>query len=81
METVLLDLKAHNLQNRKVALIENGTWAPTAGKYMVNLFGSMKNIEIIGDMVTIKSTIKEDQLADIEALACKIAESMGISVQ
>lgn len=81
METALLDLKAHNLQNRKVALIENGTWAPTAGKYMVNLFGSMKNIEIIGDMVTIKSTIKEDQLADIEALACKIAESMGISVQ
>ncbi|MGI5913775.1 MAG: FprA family A-type flavoprotein [Bacteroidales bacterium] len=81
METALLDLKAHNLQNRKVALIENGTWAPTAGKYMVNLFGSMKNIEIIGDMVTIKSTVKEDQLADIEALAGKIAESMGISVK
>ncbi len=78
METALLDIKAHNLQNRKVALIENGTWAPSAGSYMVNFFRSMKNIEIIGDMLTVKSTLKKEQLADVDVLVGKITESMGI---
>ena len=79
METVLLDLKAHNLQNRKVALVENGTWAPTAGSYMTNIFGSMKNIEIMGDILTVKSTLKEEQLADVDVIVGMIIESMEIS--
>ena len=47
METVLLDLKAHNLQNRTVAVIENGSWAATAGELMRKILSSMKNITIL----------------------------------
>jgi flavorubredoxin len=79
METALLDIKAHNLQNRKVALVENGTWAPTAGKFMVNLFESMKNMEIIGEMLSVKSTLKEDQLAEVDLLVSQIVQSMDVT--
>ena len=46
METLLSELKAHNFQNRKVAVIENGTWAISAGKQMKEILSSMKNMEI-----------------------------------
>ena len=46
METMLMDLKAHNLQNRTVAVIENGSWAPQAGKLIRSCFEGMKNIRM-----------------------------------
>ena len=76
METVLSELKAHSLQNRTVAIMENGTWAPVAGRQMREIFASMKNIELLEEGVTIRSAVKEAQEASLEALAEKIAYSL-----
>ena len=76
MEHLLLELKAHNLQNRTVALMENGSWAPVAGKKMKEIFDSMKNIRLLDETVTIKSSLKEEQMAQVDALARAIVESM-----
>ena len=61
-------------QKKKVALVENGTWAPTAGKVMKELFGSMKDVEIVGDLVTIRSRMKESDIPALEALADAILQ-------
>ena len=61
METVLSELKAHSLQNRTVAIMENGTWAPVAGRQMREIFAGMKNIELLEEGVTIRSAVKEAQ--------------------
>lgn len=76
MEHLLSDMRAHNVQNRTVALMENGTWAIMAGKKMVEILADMKNMTILDGMVTIKSSVKEDQLVDIGALANAITASM-----
>ena len=76
METVLSELKAHSLQNRTVAIMENGTWAPVAGKQMREIFAGMKNIELLEEGVMIRSAVKEAQEASLEALAEKIASSL-----
>ena len=73
MENLLHDIVNHNLQGRKVAVIENGSWAPTSGKLMRELIGSMKNTEFIGETVTLKSALAENQLAQLDALADAIA--------
>ncbi|MDD3347536.1 FprA family A-type flavoprotein [Oscillibacter sp.] len=73
MENLLLDLKAHNFQRRTVALIENGSWAPQSGKLMAELVGSMKEMTVLQNTVTLKSTAKEDQRAALEALADALA--------
>lgn len=72
METVLLDIKAHNLQNRNVAFIENGSWAPVSGSQMIDIVASMKNMNVIGNKLTLKSSVKEDQIQDIKKLADEI---------
>ena len=76
METVLSELKANSLQNRTVAIMENGTWAPVAGRQMREIFAGMKNIELLEEGVTIRSAVKEAQEASLEALAEKIASSL-----
>lgn len=76
METVLSELKAHSLQNRTIAIMENGTWAPVAGRQMREIFAGMKNIELLEEGVTIRSAVKEAQEASLEALAEKIASSL-----
>lgn len=76
METVLSELKAHSLQNRTVAIMENGTWAPVAGRQMREIFAGMKNIELLEKGVTIRSAVKEAQEASLEALAEKVASSL-----
>ena len=77
MENLLHDIVAHNLQNRKIAIIENGSWAPTSGKLMTDLVSQLKNTEIIGNKLTLKSTIKENQMAEIENLAKAIVETLN----
>lgn len=77
MENLLHDIVAHNLQNRKVAIIENGSWAPTSGKLMTDLVSQLKNTEIIGNKLTLKSTIKENQMEEIENLAKAIVETLN----
>ena len=67
-------LQAKSWQKKKVALIENGTWAPTAGKVMKEMFGTLKDVEIVGDLVTIRSRMKESDEAALEALADAILQ-------
>jgi flavorubredoxin len=75
METVLLDLKAHNLQNRTVALIENGSWAPVSGKQMQTILEGLKGVTILPKTVTLRSSLKENQLEELQALASALIES------
>ncbi|MDD6616667.1 MAG: flavin reductase [Lachnospiraceae bacterium] len=76
MEALIFDLVAHNIQNRTIALIENGSWAPTSGKLMREEFQKCKNMTILDNTITLKSSLKKDQLAEIDALADAIAEAM-----
>lgn len=76
MEHVLMDLKAHNLQNRTVALMENGSWGVLSGKQMKEIIGSMKNMTILEQVVTVKSSLKESQIEELDSMADAIAESM-----
>lgn len=69
MEDFLSHLKAKNYQKRKVALIENGSWAPMAGKLMRAALESMKDITIVEPTVTIRSAVKESTLKELDALA------------
>ena len=73
MENLLLDLKAHNFQNRTVAMVENGSWAPQAGKLMREEVESMKNMTILDGTVTLKSAVKPDQQEALVALADALA--------
>ncbi len=68
MEDFLAHLKSKNYQKRKVALIENGSWAPVAAKKMEDMLSGMKNIEICEKRVSIKSVMKEDDKAAIGEL-------------
>lgn len=76
MENLLHHIAAHNLQNRTVALIQNGSWAPTSGKQMKEIVESMKNMTILENMPTLKSAVKEEQLEQLQALADSIVETM-----
>lgn len=76
MEHLLMDLKAHNLQNRTVAIIENGSWGVMSGKLMAEIIGGMKNMNILEQKVTLKSSLKENQMAELEQLAEAIVASM-----
>lgn len=73
MENLLHDIVNHNLQNRKIAVIENGTWAPTSGKLMREMLSALKKCEFIGENVTLRSSLAERQLAELDALADAIA--------
>ena len=68
METLLHELAAHNLQKRKVAVLENGTWASTAGRQMKEILSGMKEMDIYEETVTVKSALKEDQLAQLDQI-------------
>lgn len=72
MEQFLNKLKERNYQNRKVGIIENGSWAPSAGKSMKKILQEMKDIAIIEPTVTIQSTMKQETITQME----KLAESM-----
>ncbi len=76
MENLLNDLTAHNIQNRKVAIIENGSWAPSCGKLMTDIISAWKNTEIIGDKILVKSALKSNQEEELERLAQTIAEQI-----
>ncbi len=69
METLLIELNHKNLSNRKVALIENGTWGPMATRHMTALLEGMKNMNVVPEGLSIKSTITEADLEKIDMLA------------
>lgn len=69
MHDFLYHLKIKNYQSRKVGIIENGSWAPTAGRVMRTMLEEMKNMEIVEPMVTIRSRMKKEDTVAIEQLA------------
>lgn len=73
-EKFLRRLKHKNYQNRKVAIIENGSWAPMSGKLMKDLFNEMKNIEIVEPIVTIKTRMNKETEKQMEELAKNICK-------
>ena len=75
MHDFLHHLKLKNYQTRKVAIMENGSWAPTAGRVMRLMLEGMKNIAIVEPMVTIRSRMKEDDLPVMEQLAYELLSS------
>ena len=77
MENFLLDLKAHGLQNRTYAIIENGTWAPVSGCQMMNIVQEMKDSKIIGSTFTLKSSLKECKVEQLNCLAKEIAKQVN----
>ena len=80
MENALHDVIAHNLQKRTIALIENGTWAPTAGSLMRNLLSSLKDVKILDNTLTVKSALKSDQMDQVDALVDAISSDLlGLS--
>ncbi|WMI80577.1 FprA family A-type flavoprotein [Anaerotignum sp. MB30-C6] len=76
MEALVFDIVAHNLQNRTVAVIENGSWAPNSGKLIRAELEKCKNMNILENKITIKSSMKKSQLAEIEAMVDAIANTM-----
>ena len=72
METFLYHLKSKAYQNRKVAVVENGSWAPSAARAMVSILEPMKNVTVCENRVTIKSTMKDADVIALEALAEEI---------
>lgn len=76
MSNLLHDMKALNVQNKTVALMENGTWAATTAKQMRTELEQLKNMTILENQITIKSAMKEEQEAELEQMAEKIAKGV-----
>ena len=76
MEHLMRDLVHHNFQNRTVALIQNGSWAPASGKLMGELLCQMKDMEVLEAPVTLKSALAPGQEAELEKLAKVLAASV-----
>lgn len=72
MEAFLHHLKSKAYQNRTVALVENGSWAPSANRAMAAVLEPMKNVSVCGNRVTIKSVMKDADIEALEALADEI---------
>ncbi len=74
MKQFLDHLKERSYQNRTVGIIENGSWAPSAGKCMKGTLEEMKNIHIIEPIITIKSTMSDENMKQMKEMANKILE-------
>ncbi|NFA42300.1 FprA family A-type flavoprotein [Clostridium botulinum] len=75
MHNYLMDMKALNLQNRTFAIIENGSWACKSGKLIREFLDGMKNSTILDEKVTLVSSMKEDNVADMDELVKSVMES------
>lgn len=69
MQDFLHHLQSKAYQNRKVGIMENGSWAPTAARTMKSVLESLKNVEIVEPVVTIRSTMKDSDIPNMEQLA------------
>lgn len=76
METVINDMKAHNIQNHTVAIVENGSWAPSAGKKIKDILAQMKNMQVIEPIITIKSSLNARQAEQLDILADEIIKTV-----
>jgi flavorubredoxin len=69
MEEFLHILKSKNYQKRTIAIIENGSWAPTAARTMKGLLEGMKEINIVEPVITVKSVMNEQNVTQMKELA------------
>lgn len=76
VENLLNDMKALAVQKRTVAVIDNGTWAVTAGKQVIQKLAEMKQMNILEQKLSIKSALKQEQAGELEAFAQQIVDSM-----
>ena len=76
MDSLLRDMAALGLKNRKVALIGNHSWASAAIKGMQEVLGTMKEIEIVGTPLDIRSSLKPEREPELDALADAICASL-----
>ncbi len=76
MEELLRDLAAHNIQKRTVAFVENGSWAATSGKLMREIMEGCKDMTILDETVSLKSSLKPSQEDDINALVSAICATI-----
>jgi flavorubredoxin len=76
MENLLHDITAHNLQNRKIAIIHNGSWAPVCGNLISDIVSCWKNTEIISSTVQLKSAVKGVNVEELDALAKEIVKTI-----
>lgn len=76
MENLLHDLTAHTLKNRRVAYIENGSWAPTSARGMQKLLEPLK-WEQAADTVTLRSALRQGQQEELERMAMQLADSVN----
>ena len=74
MRNFLGHLVERNFQNRKIAIIENGSWAPSAARTIKNIIEPMKNIEIIEPIITIKSTLKDENIVEMGKLVDELSK-------
>lgn len=78
MHNYLMDMKALNMQDRTVAIMEGGSWAPKAGVLMEELLDDMKQMTVLNEKVTVLSTLSDSSAAEMEQMADAIVESLGI---
>ena len=76
MENLLHDIANHNLQNRTVAFLENGTWAPTAAGLMAKILAPCKNMRYLNTKITLRSSMKESQEGQMDALVRELLDTM-----
>lgn len=78
MAAFLKIVVAHNLQNRKYVIVQNGSWAPTCGSKMREIVEKLKGSEILDDSLCIKSTLKKEQLTQLDNVVNTIVKSLGV---
>lgn len=76
MLSLLHDMKALNLQNRTVGLVQNGSWAPASGRQMQALVGEMKDMRVLQPVVTLRSALDEASMAQLMALKDALAAQL-----
>lgn len=81
MQDFLLHLQSKAYQNRTVGMVENGSWAPCAARVMRSIVDTFKNITVVEPVVTIKSTVKESDKAELSSLAQAIYEAADKTVE
>ena len=79
MHNFLMDMKALNLQKRTCVLVENGSWAPRSGSLMRECLEGMKHMNILDEGLTMASSLQEQNIPDVDALADAIAASVSQS--
>ena len=76
MENVLNDMAALAVKKRTVAVVENGTWAPAAGRQIIKKLEDMKEMKILDMQLSLKSTLKNEREEELDVFVKQIVESM-----